>query len=136
MRVHGFSTIVGQEDKHRVVILSRMLQMRDEATEVEVHRFGHAGIDLHPPRLIAPVVRRQVIPVFRRSHRDHVSRFRNETQCDSTLAPGLPQGRPASVIDTTVVVTEGARRLHGNVDRLEPNIGKKGLAVGTSGTDV
>ena len=60
--IGGLRTIVRQEHKHRLVVLTGFFQVSDEPANVKVHGLGHGCINLHATRLIGFVRGTQRIP--------------------------------------------------------------------------
>ena len=134
--VRTLGAVVGQKDKHRVLEVTALLQVRDQAPDVVVHGLGHGGVNLHPAFLVLLVAGAQCIPAFGAVHGRHRRVFGNQPKFRRLVTACLPQGRPALLIAALVLVNESARRLQRDVIRLKTDIGEEGFARAGTGAQV
>ena len=103
---------------------------------MEIHRVGHACIDLHPPGLVSLFCCGQLVPVSRRAHRLHRHVLGHQTQRGSLVATLLAQHRPAVLVTALVFGDELGRSLHRDMVGLKCDIGEKRLAACLARLDV
>ena len=102
--------------------------MGDQPADMEVHRFGHRRVDLHPPGLVGLLCRAELVPVGAGGHRHHRGVGRHQPERDRFVAPRLAQRGPTGLVAALVFGDEFLGRLHRNVVGLERHIGEERLA--------
>ena len=127
----GLGAIVGGEDENRILIAPDILQVLHEPPEVVVHGSHHARVHRHALGVVAPHLGRVRFPVVGGRHAHHVRVRRHNAQLPGPVPTPFAQDVPAGVVYTHVLVGELLGRLHRNMHRLEGQIGKKRLPVGT-----
>ena len=96
---------------------------------MKIHCFEHAGINRHALRLKAPPLPIQSLPIRRAFHANHRHVPGNHPQLGSTSTPQLPEGVPATVVDSAIALRKFPGRLHRYMHGLERDISKEGAPV-------
>ena len=128
--IAGLWAIVRGDDKDRILKLTRLLQMRDQSTNLHISGLDHAGIDLHRLGLHLLLVRTQTVPSAHACmHGGCFGVFRHKAQSLGALKPILAQLVPTAIKLAGIFLGIFARRLHGDVDGLQGDIGQEWLIV-------
>jgi len=127
VRVRAFRAVVGEEHEHRVIQLSGSAQVVDQAADVVVHGFRHAGIDLHVASGESLIRGVQRIPSGRRRRVPQSHRGRKHAQLGRAASTFGAHRLPAGRIAAAVAVAERGGCLHGQVVGLKTDIGEKRL---------